>query len=350
MTAYRPLLFLAALAAIALAAGCGRSPAPAATAALPPLAVEAVPVQFSTESVPVEVTGLLSRRAEALLSFKTGGIIASVAVRSGDTVKAGQVLAALRLDEIDARVAQATTAVEKARRDLARVQALHADRVATLENLQDARSGLELAEAGLRAAQFNREHSVITAPADGRILRRMAEPNELVESGRPVLDFAADGEGWIVRAGVPERAILLLHPGDRAAVAIDGDPEVPATITHIAETTDPATRTVEVELQPVAPLAAGQRSGFVVNVRLWSRPVAPRPVVPLAALVEGKERRGHVFIVSADGARARRVPVEIEAIAGGLVYLRTELAAGSRVVTTGAEFLTDSRAITAAQP
>ena len=340
----RPLLLLSLSASLLLAAGCSRTAAPSA-ATDQPITVEVVPVTLSTDPVPIEVPGVLSRRTEAALSFKTGGLIATISVRPGDSVKAGQILATLRLDEIDAAVSQARTAVEKSRRDLARTEALHADRVATLENLQDARSGLELAEAGLRTAKFNREHSVISAPADGHILRRLAEPDEVAAPGRPILAFAADGDGWLVRAGVPEHEVVRLQTGDQAAVWLNGGTEIPATVTQIAGAADAATRTVEVELQPAGEVSAGQRSGFLVNVRLIPRPVAARPRVPLSALVEGRALHASVFLMSTDGRTVQRRPVEVEAVHGPTAYLRTALPAGSRVVTTGAEFLTDGRTV-----
>lgn len=343
----RPSLLLA-LASLASLVGCDRAPAPTSTA-LPPLVIEAAPAQLTTDAIPVEGTALVSRRAESTLSFKTGGLIAAITVRAGDTVRAGQTLATLRLDEIDALVAQARTAEEKARRDLARVQALQAERVATLENLQDARSALDAASAALRAAEFNRAHSVIVAPTDGRILRRHAEPDELAAPGRPILIFAGDSAGWIARLGVSEREIVRLHLGDRAEISWNGAAPVPATVAQIAESTDPATRTVEVELALDAAAPVGARSGFIVDARIFPQPLpAPRTTVPLAALVEGSEHRAHVFIVAADQKTVHRVPVEVEALRGDRAYLRTALPAGSRVATTGAEFLSDGRSVTLA--
>jgi RND family efflux transporter MFP subunit len=336
--------------ALPFTAGCSRSAAPDAPAPLPPLVIETAPVEPSTDAVPVEVSGVLSRRAEAQLSFKTGGVIATVSVRAGDAVRQGRVLATLRLDEIDAQVAQARTAVDKARRDHARIEALHADRVATLENLQDARSGVELAEAALRVAEFNRQHSVITAPADGRILRRLAEPDELAAPGRAILAFASDADGWLVRVGVAEPDVLRLRVGDRAEVSRPDNAPLPATLAQIAEGADTATRTVEVELRLEGPVPAGWRSGFLVDAALFPQPVPERPAVPLAALVEGRGRRAHVFVLSADGRSVRRQEIEIEAIHADRAYLRTPLPTGVRVATTGAEFLTDGRAVATAAP
>lgn len=340
------VVFFPLVAALALA-GCSRqSPATATTAdALPPLVVEVAPVTFTTDAVPVDVTGLLRRRVESTLSFKTGGVVGTIAVRAGDTVTRGQTLATLRLDEIDAAVAQARTGVEKSRRDFARVEALHADRVATLENLQDARSAVELAEAALRAAEFNRAHSVILAPVDGIVLRRLAEPDELAAPGRPILDFASASEGWIAKVGVTERDVLRLHLGNRATLSGADGLSMSAVVAQIAEGADPATRTVEVELTVDRAVPVGLRSGFIVNARIVPQPVAARPAIPLGAIVEGRARAAQVFVLSSDGHSARRQSVEIEAIHEGRAFLLTPLPAGTRVVTTGAEFLSDGRAI-----
>lgn len=315
---------------------------------LAPLVVETISNRLTTEAVPILAPGVFERRTESVLSFKTGGLIQSVAVRPGDVVQTGQVLATLRLDEIDAHVAQAHAGADKARRDLGRVEALHRERVATLENAQDAQTALELAEATLRAIQFNRTYSVILAPSAGRILRRYAEPDELAAPGRPILAFAGEGGGWIARVGVSERDVVRVELGDRAELGWRGGSSAKAHVRQIAEAVDPTTRTVDVELELTGPAPAGLRSGVVADVRIFPAPVAPRSVVPLSALVEGADRRAHLFVLAADGRSVRRVAVDIEAIERDFAYLRARLPAEAKIVTTGAEFLSDGRAVTVA--
>lgn len=313
---------------------------------LAPLAVETIATTVTTEAVPIRVPGIFERRNEAVLAFKTGGLIQSIAVRAGDVVQAGQVLATLRLDEMDAYVAQARAGAEKARRDLARLEALHRDRVATLENTQDARTALDLAEATLRAVAFNRTHSVILAPAAGRILRRQAEPEEMAAPGRPILTFAAEDGGWIARVGVSERDVVRLQTGDRAELGWRSGAPIEARVRQIAEAVDPATRTIAVELELAGPAPAGLRSGFIADARLFPAPGATRSIVPLAAIVEGADRRAHLFVLADDGRSARRIAVAVEAIDRDSAYLRDALPASARIVTTGAEFLSDGRAVT----
>jgi RND family efflux transporter MFP subunit len=258
-------------------------------------------------------------------------------VRAGDSVAKGQVLARLRFDEIDAQVSAARSAVDKARRDLARTEKLQSGAVATVENLQDARTGVEQAEAQLRIAEFNRRYAVIVAPAAGRILRRAAEPDEIVTPGKAIVGFAADAEGWIVRAGLAERDVARVRVNDAATLSLNGSALAAAgRVIRVSESADAATRTTPVEIGLTAEAPAGVRSGFVVGVTLTPREVAARPVVPATA---------GIFVIE-DGAKTvKRVTVELEELRGERAYLRTALPRTARLVVSGGEYLREGQAV-----
>ena len=340
----RTIGILAAGAVLAfLPAGC-RPPAEAPPPQLRQVVV--APVVFTKDLRSIEAPGVLARRLEATLSFKVGGVVAEVAVRAGETVRRGQVLARLDPAEIDAQVAQARSALAKAQRDADRVGRLQAERVATLEQLQNAKTAVELAEAQLRVAEFNRRFATIEAPADGRILRRLAEPNELVGLGQPVLGFGGEADGWVFRAGVAEREVRRLAVGDAATLVFHGPPDlsVPAAITQIAEAADPQTRTFEVELNVPSPPAA-LRSGAVGTLTLAKPGPVARPRVPLSALLEGHGRSAFLFSLNPDARTVRRRQVEIEGLLTDAALLASALAEGERIVITGAEYLRDGEAV-----
>ncbi len=104
-------------------------------------------------SLPIHVSGNISASKESRLSFKTGGIIESIYVDDGDQVKKGQVLAKLNLREIQEQVNQAVIGLEKAQRDYERVYNLYSDTVATLEQYQNAKSALDIANTNLNIAE-----------------------------------------------------------------------------------------------------------------------------------------------------------------------------------------------------
>ena len=120
-------------------------------------------------------------------------MIDSLTVDVGDRVRRGQVLATLKRAEVDAAVSQASESVEKARRDLERAKQLRADEVATEEQVQDLTTAYRVAHANHDAARFNARYARIEAPSDGVVLERLAEADELVQGGQPVLVRRRDG-------------------------------------------------------------------------------------------------------------------------------------------------------------
>jgi RND family efflux transporter MFP subunit len=334
---------LSALIVVLAPAGCRKQPE---AVVQPERRVVVTPAVLTRELPPIEAPGVLSRKLEVTLSFKIGGVVDAVLVRPGEAVQAGQVLARLNSAEIDAQVAQAQAAVDKARRDCARVERLQADRVATLESLQNARTAVEAAEAGLQIAEFNRRYATIEAPGPGRILRRMAEPGELATPGQAVLVFGSDREGWIFRAGVVERDARRLAPGDSARLIFRGPPdlELDAAVTQIADAADPRTRTFEVELA-VAGDPHGLRSGTVGALAIGKPGAALHTQVPLSALIEGDGRTAQVFLLKADGRTVHRQAVDVETVWGDSALLAALLPAGARVVSLGAEYLHDGETV-----
>ena len=256
---------------------------------------------------PVQTSGMLASQAEMKLSFKTGGIVSRLHVDEGASVRKGQLLASLDLSEIQARVSQAQSAYDKSRRDLARVKNLFADSVATLEQLQDATTALDVAQANLKIVTFNLRHSKIYAPSSGRILKRFVQQNELVSAGFPVFEFGTSSQGWLIRTGVSERDVIQLQLGDSAIVQFDAYPnrKFTATVSEIAQALDPASATFEVELSLV-PTEVRLASGFVANVQIFPSTRQTFAMIPIEAMVEGNGDGGFVFALSNDGDTAKK--------------------------------------------
>ncbi|MFX4370069.1 hypothetical protein ABTA37_20270, partial [Acinetobacter baumannii] len=76
-------------------------------------------------------------------------------------------IATLNLTEINAQVQQAEIAYEKALRDYKRVTNLYKDSVANLEQMQNAKTALDVAQQQVTAANFNKNYSEIKALTDG---------------------------------------------------------------------------------------------------------------------------------------------------------------------------------------
>jgi len=309
-----------------------------------PEEIHAVPVRIAAVekarlAEPVQTSGRLASTAEIRLSFKIGGIIDRFEVREGEAVRKGDVLASLNLTEIDAQVVQARSAYEKAKRDYGRVQNLFADSVVTLEQLQDARTGLEVAESGLNIALFNLNHARITAPENGRVLRLLPEAGELIGAGQPAILFGTTGGAWRVKAGVPDRDVVRLSPGDSAHVRVDAFPDhvFRAEVHGIAGAPDPANGTYEAELV-MARTDVPLMNGFTAHAVIFPSRTRTYRVIPFESLLEADGDDAVVYTLT-DDSTAVRVPVRIAFIYNNQAMVEQGLEKVHVVVTEGASYL-----------
>lgn len=334
----------ASLMAIPLAlSGCGNGKEAVDGTDAAPVRVATVETAPAVESL--RAVGVIAPADEVRLSFKTGGVIRSIEVQQGERVRAGQLLATLMDDEVAAAVTQARAVAEQSARDLERGRALLADEVATREQVEDLTTANAVAQAQLRTALFNARHSRIEAPADGVVLRKLAEPDELVGAGQPVLIVGNTGSGWIVRAALSDRDVVRVQEGHQAQVSLDAFPgrTFTATVTEIAAAADPQTGTYEMKLA-VDPAGARFVQGLVAKVVITDDEAESVAVVPVTSLLEADGSEALVFVV-ADGGIAKRVAVRTGRLLGERIEVTAGLAPGDRVVTEGAAWLDDNDAV-----
>ncbi|HEY7739482.1 MAG TPA: efflux RND transporter periplasmic adaptor subunit [Steroidobacteraceae bacterium] len=329
-------------AALALA-GCGNGQQPAAEQGAAPVRVAVVETAPAIASL--RAVGTVAPADEVRLSFKSGGVVRSIEVQQGQRVVAGQLLATLLQDEVAAAVAQARAVADQAARDLERGRALLADEVATREQVEGLTTANAVAQAQLRTALFNARHSRIEAPADGVVLRKLAEPDELVAAGQPVLVVGNTGGGWIVRAALSDRDVVRVREGQAAEVTLDAFPgrRFSGRVTEIAAAADPQTGTYEMKLA-VDPAGARFVQGLVAKVVIAGDDSESVAVVPVTSLLEADGSEATVFVVAGSGI-AKRVAVQTGRLLGERVEVLGGLVPGDRVVTEGAAWLDDNDAV-----
>jgi RND family efflux transporter MFP subunit len=315
-----------------------------------PRTTETIPVQvmaLQEEPLRTEVVtaGTFSTDDETMLSFKTGGVIRKILVKEGDAVRQGQLLASLDLTEIDAQVAQARLALEKAQRDFARVENLYRDSVATLEQFQNASTGLDIAQQQMDAARFNRSYSEIRAQANGYVLRKMANEGQVVSPGTAVLQTNGAGRGqWILKAGVSDREWAILSVGDVATITTDARPNQPLSgkVTRKSEGTDMANGTFAIEVTVTN--GKGLASGLFGKATIQT--TVPQRVwrIPYAALLDGDAQSGYVFVTT-DGQTAQRIPVTIGSIEKDRVVITGGLQNDQQLIVSGSAYLREGSPI-----
>ncbi|ADQ18350.1 efflux transporter, RND family, MFP subunit [Leadbetterella byssophila DSM 17132] len=292
----------------------------------------------------IQSTGMLSSKNEIKLAFKTGGVIKRCHVEEGQYVKAGQLLAELDLSEIDAQVNQAQIGYEKAKRDFERVEKLFQDQAATRTLLNDAKSGLDIAQQTLDAAKFNLKLSKIYAPVSGRILMKLAEQGELIAPLHPMFIMGSGEQAYTVKVGLTDRDLVKVAPRDPAEIRLDAYPEEVFTgkVRQIAQMITPTTGTYEVEID-LAPVNKRLVSGFVARVNIKTKNMTETLAIPVEALVNAQADKADVYLVN--NGKAERRQIQIGKLYGNSVAIKGGLKLGETIITHGSGFVSNGDSV-----
>ncbi|MFC1770976.1 efflux RND transporter periplasmic adaptor subunit [Candidatus Margulisiibacteriota bacterium] len=192
-------------------------------------------------SLPVHTVGRINHKKIMPLCFKVPGVVEAIYVKEGQKVKEGDMLAQLSKTEILAQHKKAKHAYKKAKRDLKRAQNLFKEKIITLEQLENAKTMLEIRKSDLKIAYAQIKNSKIFAPANGIILKKLVCDFQGVTAGMPALLLGSLDGGWIVQSQFTDKDILHLKKGDPALVEIESyqKHKFQAQISEISLASDP---------------------------------------------------------------------------------------------------------------
>lgn len=371
---------LTALAATA----CGSSPRTQTEQTLP--AVNAATSEVAAMDLPsrIEAGGIVRSGATAQITSRVIAPIQAVHVRAGDRVKQGQTLVTLDAREVTAgaerasaasvaaveaaRAAESRMAAADAANRLAiathgRIKSLFDKRSATPQELDQATAALDAADAQWKtaraesasavaardaaraasdAATVTRTYAVLTAPFDGVVADRLADPGSLAAPGAPLLVVEQSGTPRL-EVRLDDSSAARIAVGQRADVRLDTSDSPDWIDTKVVEIgrADPASHSVLVKLQlPDKTLA---RTGSFGRAR-FATGSRRTLVVPSASILH---RAGLTFVFTIDAnAQAHLRPVVIGAVESERSEILSGVARGDTVVVNPPPTLTDGSRVT----
>ena len=215
---------------------------------------------------------------------------------------------------------------------------------------------MEATIAGLAAkvsqARSALEDTELRAPFDGFIADRHVENFQSVQRDQPIVNLQ-DLAHLEVTIAVPEQDLLLFMGVSRDMVArafseATGSKEIPLAFKEIATQADPQTQTYAATLQIVSREGLNLLPGMTLSVRVGGR--APGAElsgpfrVPSEAVMAGEGSRHSVWIVQ-ENLSVRRVAVALLSFREGDALISGDLKPGDRVVTAGANLLSDGETV-----
>lgn len=313
---------------------------------------EAIPVKTATVSSftlagNISASGLVTTEHQGAYSFKIGGVVRKIYVEEGQFFKKGQLLAELDATEINAGLNQANLNVQKYERDYTRASNLYKDSVYTLEQLQNTKTGLDIARKQKEAVAFNARHAKIYATADGFVQRKIANEGEVVGPGSPVVGIneTANNNNYLLKVGLTDKEWAAVRIAQKAAVVLDGFPgkHFEASVLRKSQAADAALGSFQVELKlhlnGIKPAV-----GMFGKAEIKADTAEDCIVVPYDALVEADGDKAFVFTVK-DGKVVRK-PVTIAKFENSRVYIKEGLENTDQLVVSNSAYLNEQSKIT----
>lgn len=335
-----------------------------------PIPVAGVPARSG--DMPVALTGLgtVTPLATVTVKSRIDGQLGTVTFREGQLVSKGDLLAEIdprpyevQLQQAEGQLAKDESALQNARVDLARYQALVAQDAISRQQLDTQAAAVVQIEAAIRSdqaqvasARLNLTYCRITAPITGRVGLR------LVDSGNMI--HAADPNGLLVITQVQPIAVVFTLAGDQLppvlkqlragkSLAVEAwDRDVKTRLAEgrldaVDNQIDPATGTVKLKAV-FANADFGLFPNQFVNARLVVDELRGAVLIPTAAL-QRSPQAAYVWVVKADSTAEMRT-VEAALTEGEETAVRKGLAPGEVVVVDGTDRLQNGSPVQLASP
>ncbi|MCL4774025.1 MAG: efflux RND transporter periplasmic adaptor subunit [Burkholderiaceae bacterium] len=277
------------------------------------------------------------------VTTEIAGMVRSVHFRSGDDVRAGQLLVQLNADADAAQLRALQAGAELAARVLERDRAQLA-----AQTISQAQVDADVADLAARRALVAQQQAVvekksIRAPFAGKLGITTVNPGQYLDPGARIVTLQALDPVY-VDFGLPQRQAAEIAVGQAISITSDAHPQqpFPGRITAIDPRIDPATR----NLMIAATVPNAQRAlvpGMFVDVRIDTGEAQRHVTVPQTAITFNPYG-ATVFLAQDSGRRdaqgqpvleARQVFVKPGATRGDQVAILDGLEPGATVVTSG---------------
>jgi RND family efflux transporter MFP subunit len=367
---------------------CGGSDHTPEATAQAPIAVTVFQVTAVDTAERLEAGGIVAAEESASLSSRIVATVASVRVKAGARVRAGDVLVTLDASDVTEQTRQTQASALAAEQSLAqarteqraaeaehrlatawheRIAALHARNSATDQERDEADARLAAASARLAGAQASIEaadarlassraavgvatatesFTTVRAPFDGLVTERLVDPGNLATPGVVLLRIESDGARQVV-VRVDEARAAYVHPGDRVTVFIDAldgrDPDgtgLEGVVAEVARAVGADQRAFTVKV--TVPSTVTARSGSFARVVFRGAP--RRALLIPANAIRRHGQISSVFVVQEGTARLRLVQVGDSSPQG--VEVLAGLDAGESIVTAPPPQLVDGARVT----
>jgi membrane fusion protein, multidrug efflux system len=254
----------------------------------------------------ITLTGSLKAANQTIVKSKSAGEIREILVREGSIVKKGQLLAKidpteadLRVREREALLRQAQASLDQATRAFNNNKALVEQNFISKTALDNSRAQLDAAVSAKEAALANLTlarralaDTLVSAPINGTIGERFAQPGEKVSPDNRILSIM-DLSRMELEASVPATDVAKLSLGQMVSLNVEGMTQVQrGELVRISPATSTGSRSVPVFIA-LGTTDSRLRAGLFAQASLTTEKKTGVKAVPLSAI---RDNGGRTFV------------------------------------------------------
>ncbi|MCH5346700.1 MAG: efflux RND transporter periplasmic adaptor subunit [Muribaculaceae bacterium] len=322
------------MAALLLASGCSRQDDKA------PALRNVMLTSVSSLSGDASTTypGVVEEGASVSAAFMADGKIARIAVKEGDRVHKGQLLAALDDSDYRIGVSQLEAQFNQMTKEKERMDAMFEKHNIAPNDYEKFQTGYEQLKLQLDGARRRLDYTRLNAPASGYISTKYMNEGELVGAGTPVVNIVDDSR-LMASVDLPvgvylERSHIAAASGSVPGVA----GSIPLSIVSFTPDAD-NNMLYHMKLAIPSSVARELTPGMNISVTLeTSENTKAEAIIPSRAIV-AQDGKTFVWVYNAADSTIHRKAVTVEGAPSGKMSVVKGVMPGESIVETGVKQL-----------
>lgn len=305
--------------------------------------VTTLPIEKKTFNHYVDIQGTVQSDQLVTVSSETGGRLIDIAVIEGQSVKKGQRIARVDLEQLKKQIDEVETSLELAKEVYDRQQRLWDQQIGSEIQLLQAKNNVDRLNKSLETMNFQLQKSDIYAPISGVVERVILKAGEMCAPGTPILMILNTKQIKVV-ADVPETYLRSVRKGEMVKVRFPSlDLEKQARVSLIGAVINPSNRTFQVEVA----LSNGNgllKPNLLAIMLISDYSKEDAIAIPMELVQQEISGKDYVFIIkdTPDGPVAQKVYVTTGKSYEGKILITEGLTGEEVLINEGARFISDN--------
>lgn len=260
----------------------------------------------------ISLQGNVDTRENILIFPEYQGVLTSIAVREGQQVSRGQLLAKIDDGGLSSQLAQARTQYQLAKTTFERQKRLWDQQIGSEIQYLQAKTTMEASESAVNQLSSQLEKTTIRAPFSGVIDQIITEQGQVVGLGGQALMRLVNLNNMYVKASVPESYINTVTKGTPVKINLESiGKTVEGVISNVGSYINPTNRTFQVEVK--LPKTDSQiKPNMMASLQVQNYVQENALVIPSNAIQESAKGEKYVYVIDAQrGDQAKVIRTQI---------------------------------------